>query len=311
MLRGSPLGAERTPTTRRSAAYTARAPQDGLERRTAAAVGLAWLAALALPLACTPRPDDPASSGASASKPGAAEPVYGLALDGVSVLEHDDSGSSSLTARHVVYRNRSGAAGFLTYHDLAELLAVDVDLSIQLSSSGGFSSIFERVKRLLAPESTVEPFEREASRAGPIVTRLLFENLSIRQQSPGKELSLEADRATLNFDSETLVLDGRVVMRTSGGEEVRSRRAVLSGEQDGMYLPLGHTRGGRHLATSSFLVLDSQGRLSATPGTRHIAYEDLIEKRERLVLDHFAKRAPQALKPLLMAILAQLGSGPR
>ena len=118
---------------------------------------------------------------------------------------------------------------------------------------------------------------------------------------------IEAKRGMLNLRSKTLLLYGDVSLSTAGGYEIRTRRAVLAREHEGMYLPLGYSRHEERFTASSFLVLDGEGKPShAVLSTRGLDYEDLIEKRERLVLRHYADRAPPALKPLLLAILSQL-----
>jgi hypothetical protein len=105
------------------------------------------------------------------------------------------------------------------------------------------------------------------------------------------------------------VLEERVELTVPDGTHVRAPLAVLSRDHEGMFLPLGYsTRAGGQRDQSAFLALDSEGNLSATPGIPQISYDDLIAQKERLVLAHYAERAPPALRPFLLAVLGQLGA---
>jgi hypothetical protein len=271
-------------------------------------------------LGCTPAAEEsPALAEAPIERPSSDR----ITFERVSVHASAETATSALRAASIVYRNRKGAAGFVTYHDLAEVFATDARLSIELNASEGFSSIPEAMESLLAldveelsveGESPAEP--RSASESGngatdrvgatrwPTVTRFVFEGLAIDRVSPGVEVSLEAKRGRYDIGAGTLLLEGGVVMRTSESEELRAARAVLSREHDGLYFPLGYQRKGKPTPQSAFVVLDERGEFSATRGAGRIAYEDLIDKRERLVLLHYAERAPPALRPLLVAILS-------
>ena len=100
------------------------------------------------------------------------------------------------------------------------------------------------------------------------------------------------------------MLEGRVLLRGSQGDELRAPSAVLSADHNALYLPLGYEQGGRRKPGSAFAVIDARGGLSTTKDLGRISYEDLVAKRERVVLTHYAKRAPPALRPIVMAILA-------
>jgi hypothetical protein len=266
----------------------------------------------------------PATDGASAS-PGAESEWSSqgrIALKGLSISARDEERLWSLQAADMVYRNRRGAAGLVTYHDFAEVFATDARLSIELNAWDGFSSIPEAMASLLVLEEEApllqEEEEVEASEMDilesdpsdqkgivrrPAVTRLLFETLVIKRVSAELGISFEADRGRYDIHAGTLVLEGNVTMRTSLGEEINAPRAVLSREHDGLYLPLGYDRGDKPDRQRRFVVLNDKGELSATTGGEPISYEDLIEKRERLVLNHYVDRAPPALRPILIAAL--------
>jgi hypothetical protein len=139
--------------------------------------------------------------------------------------------------------------------------------------------------------------------------RVLFEDLAIRVvESEGRELLLSAKRARLSFDPDTLVLDGSIVMTTPLGEELRSARAAFSGDFEGIHLPAGYEIGGRRFAQGA-LVVDAGGALTPAALVPELQYDDYVNRTERAVLTHFAKRAPAELQPLIFAILAHLGPG--
>ena len=240
-----------------------------------------------------------------------------ITLEGVSIHTSGETSGSSLQATSLVYRNRKGAAGFATYHDLAEVFATDAQLSFELKAPVGFSSVPKTMDSLLAsgigPLSPKgESMEERGSHSTladrdlkwPIVTRWVFERLTINRVSPIVGISLDATRGQHDVAKGMLLLEGRVILRTSRGEEIHSARAVLSREHDGLYFPLGYQRNGESTTQSAFVVLDEHGNLSATRGAGHLRYEDLIAERERIVLLHYAERAPRALRPLLVAILS-------
>jgi hypothetical protein len=223
----------------------------------------------------------------------------------------DSTGASSLEVGRAVVRNRKGFGGFITYDDFAEVLLVDTEVRISHAPTAGFSSILAAIDDALlgtfahgAPESVDLTAERE----GALLTRLVFKRLAIEQRTWTRPLVLSAARARLGFDSRALVLEEGVVLAAPDGTRVRAPRAVLSRDHDGMFLPLGHVYEGVQRRGSAFLVLDVKGRLSATPVIAEISYEDLISQREQLILAHYAERAPPALRPLLLAVLGQLGA---
>lgn len=253
-----------------------------------------------------------------AAREAGARPSERIAFQGFSASERDSTGASCFRAAEVVYRNRSGAAGFIHYHDYAELLASEAHLSIELSRLDGFSSIPEAIASLLALDSeemaSLRPARREvgvAGARGPVVTRLVVKKLAIDLSSPGAGLVVEADRGSQDVDSGTLELSGGVRLRTERGQEIRAAKAVLSRRRNGLYLPAGHSLDGHTGPGGAFAVLDQNGGLSVTRGGAPISYEDLIAKRERLVLVHYADRAPVSLKPLLIAILSGMGAHSR
>lgn len=238
-------------------------------------------------------------------------PSYLVSFEGVSARSQDETRSSSLRAETLVYRNRRGGGGFISYYDLADLLVSDARFSITLKTAISFSAIPETIASLLTPDPEDPEIEGENQfddgPAPAIVTRLVFEQLAIDLVGPGVQISLEAGHGQYDLRSGTLALDGQIVIRTSQGQEIEAPNAVLSRDHDGLYMPFGHTRGGRKQAGASFVVANDQGRLSVTPAIDPIAYEDLIEERERIVLHHYMGRVPPALKPLLIAILAGMG----
>ena len=140
------------------------------------------------------------------------------------------------------------------------------------------------------------------------VTRLVFERPFFILSSPEASFSLKADRGLYDVRSHTLALDG-ILVRTAVGDELRAPRAFLTVDGNGLYLPDGLTASERSEQNSVFAVVSRTGALSMTPAEEgRIEYEDLIEKRELLVLRHYVDRVPVALKPLLMAILSGMRS---
>lgn len=266
----------------------------------------------------------PATDGASESAGAAPEwsSQGRVALGGVSISARDEERLWSLRAAGMVYRNRRGAAGLVTYHDFAEIVARDARLSIELNAWDGFSSIPKALASLLVSEEDAsllqdeaqvevsemdtldsDPSDRKGIMRRPAVTRLLFETFVINRLSDELEVSFEADRGRYDMHAGTLVLEGNVIMRTSLGDEINAPRAVLSRQHDGLYLPLGYDRHDKPDRQRRFVVLNDKGELSATTGGEPISYEDLIERRERLVLTHYVDRAPPALRPILIAAL--------
>ena len=118
---------------------------------------------------------------------------------------------------------------------------------------------------------------------------------------------LSAKRGRLGFDSDTLVLDGEFVMTTSLGEELRSNRAVFSGNFEGVHLPLGYELDGERFANGA-LVVDAGGDLAPATNVPELRADDYLDRTERLVFAHLAKHVPPALRPLMLAVLAQRSS---
>lgn len=249
--------------------------------------------------------------------PGQAEPLgrsrraprdrHDFELRGISVVEGGDAGGSpSLRAESIVGRRRTGGGGLLFYRDVEEFVAVDVDIRLRALRRGEtlLGSVYDGVRRSFSLGSG--PFSADVGRSGAAasLTRVLFEKLSVRVQSAGqKDLSIASNRARMNFDLDTLVLDGRVVLRTPRGEETRASRAVFSRRLDGVYLPAGCAIGDTRFDGGTVLALDGSGALSASRSDPDIATEDYLERQERLLLARLAKAAPPALRfqlPLLL-----------
>jgi hypothetical protein len=279
----------------------------------AVAVGLVSLAFLFAPTSCAPGPAP--TPGAGSSAPGSAEPVERerFVLEGVSLRAFGADGeSSSLSAKRLVVRQRTGGGGLLVYHDVMELLAEDA--AITLSTDGGvetpLSHILEGVKRLFESESSGNPSMPTASGSEGLAGRVLFDDLAIRwgTESGRRDLLLSAKHGRLSFDPDTLILDGRIVMMTPLGEELQSPRAAFTGDFEGIHLPAGYELGGQRFAKGA-LVVGAGGRLSPATQVPALSYDDYLDRKERMVLTHFAKWAPPELRPLVLAFLAHLGQG--
>jgi hypothetical protein len=257
----------------------------------------------------------PADQGApSPDSPESADPAILIEWQGVSSTSNDARGAYAIEAKRVSYRTRRGAAGFIVYHDLADLVISDGKLSIDLLASSGFASIPERIASLLPqPQRASESIRKlglkyEVDATLAAVTRLVFERPTFILSSPEATFSLEADRGLYDVRSDTLALDD-IFVRTAAGDELTAPRAVLTVDGNGLYLPDGFNASERIEQNSVFAVVSRTGALSTTPAEEgRIEYEDLIEKRELLVLRHYVDRAPAAVRPLLMAMLAGLRS---
>jgi len=265
------------------------------------------IASLLLSCSANEPSETPAPSSSRASR----EKVFLIAWDGASVALIDDEGSYTLEASRVVYRNRRGAAGFLLYHDLADLSIHEGRLSIESEVFGGFASIPETIDRLLprslSKNDADDGLPGEQTRTA-VVTRLVLDRPFIELVSPQAGFALSADHGLYDVRSATLALDGEVVIRAPEGEVLRAPRAILARAHRGLYMPRGHELRERVEVGAAFAVLDDRGVLSTTVGGKRIAYEDLLEKREWLVLQHYAEHAPPAIRPLLIAILSAMAS---
>ena len=290
---------------------TSSAPGDSrfralAEMGPAATLGFVSLALLVALTSCAPEPTATADVGSAA--PGGADPATRerVVLGGISLNALGADGeSSSLSATRLAVRRRTGGGGVLVYHDVMELVAEGA--VITLSTDGGNGTLLSRVL-----ESVRRPFEWNQSSDSPLLIapgsdeiagRVLFEDLAIRVvESGGGELLLSAKRARLSFDPDTLVLEGFVSITTPLGEELRSVRAAFSGDFEGIHLPAGYEIGGRRFAQGA-LVVDAGGALATAAQVPELRYDDYLNRTERAVLTHFAKRArrcsPSALcRPL-------------
>jgi hypothetical protein len=272
-------------------------------------VSFALLVALT---SCAPEPAAVADVGPAPS--GHADPATRelLVLGSVSLnAPGADGESSSLSAARLAVRRRIGGGGVLVYYNVTELVVADAVITLSTGGENGtlLSRVLESVKRPFESSQSSDSSLLVASGKNEISGRVLFEDLAIRVvESEGRELLLSAKRARLSFDPDTLVLDGTIVMTTPLGEELRSARAVFSGDFEGIHLPAGCEIGGRRFAQGA-LVVDAGGALTPAALVPELQYDDYVNRTERAVLTHFAKRAPAELQPLIFAILAHLGPG--
>ena len=244
-------------------------------------------------------------------------PLKLIEWDGLSLSSSDSRGDYEIRASEADYRKRQGASGWITYHDLAELSLSDVRFGLALRAHEGFSSIPATVSALLPRVEGDDPLSGASSpRSGteldrlPPITRLVFEQVEITLDTPRTQVTLHALSGRYDIFGGTLLLEGSFRLEAPDGEVLEAPRAVLSRDRPGLYLPAGQVVEGRHDPRSFFAVLDEAGRLSRTTGAKPMPYADLIESRERLVLMHYAEHAPQALRPLIAAMLAGLrGAG--
>ncbi len=258
-----------------------------------------------LALGCAPEPP-----GSQVREPAMSSRI---ALSGVSVALEGPAGLHTLKAPRVEYRNRPGASGFATYHTIADLVIAGGQLSISLEEHGGFGSV-PRTLDDLAPASgddidgDATGLQMELPQVDDArITRLLFESPTILLVTPsGAEAAIQASAGRYDLRSGTLSLDGSVRVRTASGQELRAPSGVLSRDHDGLFFPRGHERYGRRQPGSAWASLDASGEVSTTRVGRPIAYEDLIENLERIVLLHYAEQAPPELRPLMLALLSGL-----
>lgn len=236
-----------------------------------------------------------------------------LELDGVLVKAHTKAGEPlTLRARSLVQDKRRGASGAIVYHSFSELRIEDFQLGIERDRPASFSrAVQDLLAQMMAlgggSGSEVPAPERKGRGTdAPIPTRALFRGFRYCERSDAGEAELSASRARLAFDSSMLVLEGDVRLRGARGERIEARQAVLAADENGLFLPLGHRWDGRPATEAVFLVVAADGRLSASQGLPSRSYDDLLERRERVVLTHFAERAPSALRPFVSALLAQI-----
>ena len=284
-----------------------RLPARGV--KNALAPGLVLLALLVALTGCSPSPVPVTEAGSPAQ--GRAGPVgpHRLVFHGFSLNTRLGEGrGSSLSAKRLVVRRRTGGGGLLVYHDVRELVAEDAAITVSTSASGEvpLSRVLEGVKHLFASDHSGEPLLRVTSGNQRIGGRVVFEGLTIQVvRSEQTELRLAAKRGRFSFDSDTLLLDGQVVMTTALGEEVRSPRAAFSGDFQGVHLPLGYELGGERYASGALVVGDG-GWLVPAADVPKLRAHDHLDRPERLVFEHLAKHVPAELQPLMLAILGQL-----
>lgn len=272
-------------------------------RGTPAWLGLIWIALLC---ACSETGPDPERTERGVSSHSLLE------LDGVLLKSRTKAGDPvSLRARHLVHAKRRSASGVFVYHSFSEFLLDDVLVEAERDQHAGFSRIvldlLDRIE-VLGGDSGAAPVRERAEQApdGPTPSRALFRNFQFVERSDAGELELRASRARLNFDSGMLVLEGDVRLRSARGERLEAEQAVLAPDDNGLFMPLGNRWDGRLTADAVFLVAAPDGRLSASQGLPSRSYDDLLERRERVVLTHLAERAPAGLRPFMAAILGQL-----
>jgi hypothetical protein len=207
-----------------------------------------------------------------------------------------------------VVRHRTGGGGLLFYHDVKELVAEEAEITVRTHAGGAtrFSRVLEGVSSLFASTASGDPSLPIAVGSGGAHGRVLFEGLAIRMiERGGGELLLSAKRGRLSFAPDTLVLDGRIEMRTPVGEELRSSRAAFSAGFEGIHLPAGYAIGGTPFAKGA-LVVGAEGRLAPAADVAAVRLDDRLERTERQLLAHLVERAPRELRPLIFALLASL-----
>ena len=296
---------------RRSASLTGSLPRSALF-------------ALGLALGCEGAPNLAPPSAQHAVR---SEPPSEFAVEGVSLSDSE----SSLTIGRLIGRKRTGGAGLFTYHDLRELVLTNTELVITSSSpSLSIEPLLDYVRTL----SSVIGQKQPSDEGGPEpITRLVFENLTIRMRHPTlPEFGLSADKARLNFDSNMLVLEEGAKLSPPRGKRLAAPVAVLAEHEAGVYFPRGYwvdapkqqdckisvvlsprsgevehfgrVCGGPALQASAFFTMDPSGSLSPARVVPAIDYEDPVAKRERIALAQFIDRAPNEWKPLLLMMMA-------
>ncbi len=260
---------------------------------------------------------------ARALAPGPTPSSLLLALETVALDLRNEAGDSiSLEADEILHAKRAGAGGFITYHDLSELRLRGARIAAQRPVHVGFSRVvsdlfealealrgapIEHATRAQPGEPASAGNEAEAVRSsGPRLSRALFAPLVWNEETDHGRIEIVAERARLDLASGMLVLEGAVQIDSPRGEHFEARQAVLTRGERGLFLPLGHRRGDDAVVQDAvFLVAGRDGRLRASQGVPSRSYEDLIERRERIVLTHYAEHAPPTLRPILHALLAQ------
>jgi len=101
-----------------------------------------------------------------------------------------------------------------------------------------------------------------------------------------------AERARLHFASDMLVPEGAVRIDALRGERFEARQAVLARGERGLFLPPGHRRGdGAEVQDAVFLATGRDGSLRTSQSVPSRSYQNLLQRRERIVLAHYAEHA--------------------
>jgi hypothetical protein len=272
------------------------------------------LAIFALAVACGDERSHAPGTAISGEAPASAQRPDQFVLDRLAI-ESDTGGDrrSSLNASRLVSRKRTGLAGFVTYHDVLEVLLIEASLSIEIDSEEdpGFADLVADLKRSLPSSALFTALSGTADGIPRRTARLLFDGLSLRATSAGERtLLLSSKQARLNLDPEALVLEGDLRISLAGGVELRGPLAAISPKHEGIYLPLGYALGADYVDQTAFLSLDDAGEWSRAAVVPAIQLDDSIESKEQAVLAHLLERAPGGLRGLLFAILARVGADP-
>lgn len=282
-------------------------PEQAVKR--VAAPSLILLAPLVVLAGCDPGTDaDSAASGRDASMK-----HVRLVFRGAVSSASWGGGSStcSMSATRVLERPRTGAGGLIVYRDIMELAVEKAAVTHSTTSVVGTLP-----RRILDALGHVLPWKRPdggslglGNGGGRGRPRVVFDGLDIQSVEPGQRtFQLSAERGKLSFDPDTLVLAGSVAIATPAGEELRSPRALLSRDFEGIHLPAGYQLDGKRFAAGA-LVIGADGRLAVATHVPEIRSADLLERTEGVILSQFADKAPGELRALLLALLAHAGSG--
>jgi len=231
----------------------------------------------------------------------------GVEIVGLSLMHGVGRDSTQLTADRAEYRTRRGGAGFITYHDLTELELAGAELVLDSAEPLPFSDYVERLYSLaITPKGTTGSAKGNEN----TLTRVLFDGLRISQVSEATTLVLSARRGRLALDSGTLILEGGITLSNDSGQTFEAPHAVLARDYNAIFARGGRWQGGPRIGHSVYLVVDGIGHLSTSGSRFEPSYADAVKRRERMMLEHLAKRVPSSLKPLVYALLRAGHSGP-
>ncbi len=215
-------------------------------------------------------------------------------IDKLDITERKgDMTTVSLSADKIIHRKR--ASRFFVYQNLKEIFISGARIDIVMNNNDSandniaipLNNIGDILKSLGKSQTPVEEYLRGTTDINlDLLTRILFRDIAVNVHLfDGGRISISADSARINFDSENIILEDHVHVADSANNKLLSSMAVWSKEFNGVYLPEGYRLQNEYRKEKAFFAVDGRGEFSKVNDLPDIKYADFIEEGEKVLYD--------------------------